>query len=125
MAGALAGESADAAAMQSRDDGALVARAIDTLRQELAKERVFTEIAGIRDVQIRYLVANGKLPDFLEVGTDVWFQVHDWHIRWNQPLNIGRDLQNRPTLTLMQTTIIMRPDMVGSYIGPPYDKFPA
>ncbi len=115
-----AGEPA-AAALQNRDDGAMVARAIDSLRQELRNQRVFTELAPIRDIQMKYMLGNGKFPDFLEVGTDVWFAVHDWHVRWNQPLNLGRDIQNRLTITVMQTTIILRPELK-EYIGIPYDN---
>jgi len=117
----VAAEPAAGAAMQSRDDMAPVVRAIDALRQELARQRLFTEIANIRDIQIRYLIANGKFPDFLEVGTDVWFQVHDWHVRWNQPLSVGRDLQNRPTIIFMATTIVMRPEQK-DFVGIPYDN---
>lgn len=116
-----AGEPAAAAALQSRDDAAMVARAIDSLRQELHTQRVFTELAPIRDIQMKYMLGNGKFPDFLEVGTDIWFAVHDWHIRWNQPLNLGRDIQNRLTLTVMQTTIVLRPELK-EYIGIPYDN---
>ncbi len=115
-----AGEPA-AAQQQNRGDDTTVASAIDQLRQELRTERLFTELAAIRDIQLKYLVGNGKFPDFLEVGTDVWFAVHDWHIRWNQPLTVGRDLQNRPTIALMQTTIILRPELK-DYIGIPYDN---
>jgi hypothetical protein len=126
LLGVLGGETASAAAPaqgaeQSRLEAAQVARAIDQLRQQIHTDRMFTELAPIRELQLKYLVGNGKFPDFLEVGTDVWFGVHDWHIRWNQPLNIGRDVQNRPTITLMQTTIILRPEM-RDYIGIPYDN---
>src|SRR5262245_51648105 len=98
----------------NHEEAQIVAKAIDSLRQELSRQRdelvrqrVFTELAPIRELQLRYLVGNGKFPDFIEVGADLWFQVHDWHVRWNQPLNIGRDIQNRPTLTLMQTTLVL------------------
>ncbi len=126
LLGALGADNADAAepaaALQdSRAEAASVTQAINSLRDELRRQRMFTELQTIRDIQIRYQIGNGKFPDFLEVGTDVWFQVHDWHVRWNQPLNISRDQQNRLTILLMQTTIILRPELK-EYIGIPYDN---
>src|SRR5262245_40763086 len=129
LIGALGADTAEAGQSgSSREDAQVVARAIDGLRQEvsrqrdeLGRQRVFTELTPIRELQLRYLVGNGKFPDFVEVGTDTWFQIYDWHIRWNQPLNVGRDIQNRPTLTLMQTTLIMRPEQK-EFIGIPYDN---
>ena|SRR5436190_12069280 len=125
----LASDPAEAAQSSNadRENAQIVARSIDLLRQEIARERdevsrqrVFAELVSIRDLQLKHLVGSGKFPDFIELGTDTWFQVHDWHIRWNQPLNLGRDLLNRPTLTLMQTTLIMRPDQK-EFVGIPYD----
>ena len=130
LLGALGADAAEAGQSSSsnREEAQVVARAIDGLRQEVSrqredfnKQRIFTELAQIRELQLRYLVGNGKFPDFVEVGTDMWFQVHDWHIRWNQPLNLGRDIQNRPTLTVFQTTLIMRPELK-DFIGIPYDN---
>jgi hypothetical protein len=123
LLGALGADAAEAGQSSSsnREEAQMITRAIDQLRTELRNQRIFSELAAIRDIQLRYLVANGKFPDFLEVGTDVWFQVHDWHVRWNQPLNLGRDIQNRPTILLMQTTIILRPELK-EFIGIPYDN---
>ena len=124
LLGALGAENAEAgepaAAMQSSPEMLRVARAIDVLRAELHRQRIFSELAPIRDAQIRYQIGNGKFPDFLEVGTDLWYQVYDWHVRWNQPLNLNRDLQNRPTIIYHQTTIVLRPELK-EYIGIPYD----
>jgi hypothetical protein len=49
--------------------------------------------------------------------------VYDWHVRYRQPLNIGRNAEGRYTIVLMTTTVVMRPDLLaGSYIGAPYDS---
>jgi hypothetical protein len=87
----------------------------------LRNERLFTELIAVREAQVRFLAANGKFPDFIEVGTDVWWALHDWHIRWQQPITLGRDAIGRYTILLMQTIVIMRPDMKDS-IGLPYDN---
>jgi hypothetical protein len=124
--GVLAAEPADAAAAQRQSEKQSenmteVTDAIDKLRQELRNERLFTELTAVREAQVRFLAANGKFPDFIEVGTDVWWALHDWHIRWHQPITLGRDAIGRYTILLMQTIVIMRPDMKDS-IGLPYDN---
>ena len=111
----------DAAAQRQSENMTEVTDAIDKLRQELRNERLFTEITAVREAQVRFLAANGKFPDFIEVGTDVWWALHDWHIRWQQPITLGRDAIGRYTILLMQTIVIMRPDMKDS-IGLPYDN---
>jgi hypothetical protein len=115
-------EPADAAAGQRQSENMTeVSDAIDKLRQELRNERLFTELTAVREAQVRFLAANGKFPDFMEVGTDVWWALHDWHIRWQQPITLGRDAIGRYTILLMQTMVIMRPETKDS-IGPPYDS---
>jgi hypothetical protein len=114
-------ESADAASQRQSENMTEVTDAIDKLRQELRTERLFTELTGVREAQVRFLAANGKFPDFIEVGTDVWWALHDWHIRWQQPITIGRDAIGRYTILLMQTIVIMRPETKDS-IGAPYDN---
>ena len=115
-------EPADAAAAQQRQSENMteVTDAIDKLRQELRNERLFTELTAVREAQVRFLAANGKFPDFIEVGTDVWWALHDWHVRWQQPITLARDAMGRYTILLMQTIVIMRPETKDS-IGLPYD----
>jgi hypothetical protein len=99
-----------------------IAEAIAELRVELRTQRQFTELDAIRDVQKQFLRANAKFPDFIEVGLDLWFAVHDWHVRWRQPLTIGRDGLGRYTILLNATTVIMRTDSAGNYLGQGYDN---
>jgi hypothetical protein len=99
-----------------------IVRALNDLRTELRNQRVFTELAGVRDAQVTFLRQNGKLPDFIDVGTDIWFTVYDWHIRWQQPLNISRDASGRMTLLLFATQLILRPEVDRNYISLPYDN---
>ena len=115
-------EPADAAVAQRQSENMTeVTDAIDKLRQELRNERLFSELTAVREAQVRFLAANGKFPDFIEVGTDVWWALHDWHIRWQQPITLGRDTIGRYTILLMQTIVIMRPEAKDS-IGLPYDS---
>jgi hypothetical protein len=130
VVGMLAGDNAaDAASVAATADQQIseraverIAEAIAQLRAELRTQRLFTEIEGIRDAQKQFLRANAKFPDFIDVGTDLWFAVHDWHVRWQQPLTLGRDGLGRYTVMLNSTTVIMRAESVSNYMSLPYDN---
>ena len=107
---------------QQIEDFSQVVNAIDKLRQEIASERAFTEIAAVRDAQKTFLRANQRLPNFVEVGTGHWFNAYDWHVRWQQPLNLGRDPLGRYTILFMGTTLIMRTDMPENFMSLPFDE---
>ena len=116
------GAQASRAAREVLDgDGERVAAAIDRLRDELRGEREFTEIGSIREAQKLFLRQNGKMPDFIDVGSDLWFTAHDWHVRWRQPITIGRDAMGRTTLQLLQTALVLRPDSTANFMSLPYD----
>jgi hypothetical protein len=118
---ASAGSGVAAVQQRGRDEEPLVADAVDRLRDELRVQRTFGEIAVIRDAQKTFLRQNGKLPDYMDVGADVWFAAYDWHIRWQQPITLGRDATGRLTLQMLQTAIVLRPDTASSFTSLPYD----
>src|SRR5262245_9555270 len=126
--GALRGDDVEAApagapgADVTDDMVAKVVGAIAGLRTEIQSLKSFPEIAPVRDVQLTHLRANGKFPDYLDVGTNLWYAVHDWHIRWQQPLTLGRDNLGRYTLLFGQTTLILRVEAMPAFIGVPYDN---
>ena len=99
-----------------------VAKAVRAIHDEISRQNSFWEIATVRDAIRTFLRTNGKFPDFIEVGTEIWQQAYDWHVRFQQPVMVGRSAEGRYTITLMATTVIMRPDLAQSYIGPPYDS---
>jgi hypothetical protein len=99
-----------------------IVQAIVGLRSEIQSLKAFSDITPVREAQLTYLRGNGKFPDYIEVGTGIWFGVHDWHVRWQQPLSIGRDSVGRYTIVLNQTVLIMRPDTVQTFVGVPYDN---
>jgi hypothetical protein len=109
------------AVQPSRDEEPQVADAVDRLRDELRVQRTFGEIAVIRDAQKTFLRQNGKLPDYVDVGADVWFAAYDWHVRWQQPITLGRDATGRLTLQMLQTAIVLRPDTAPNFTSLPYD----
>jgi len=48
--------------------------------------------------------------------------VHDWHIKHLQQMVLGRDSSGRYTITLLSTQLVMRTDLVPSFISAPYDN---
>jgi hypothetical protein len=131
LGGALAGSALAAlaepeleAAAQSaeRIDVMPIVRALEDLRSEAKTQWEFTEIASIREAQITYLRGNGKLPDYIEVGTGLWFAAYDWHVRWQQPITMGRDPGGRVTLLLLATQLVLRHDAQGNFMSLPYDQ---
>ena len=99
-----------------------IARAVRSVREEIERQYTFWEIAAVRDPMRTFLRANGKFPDYIEVGSDVWQQVYDWHVRFQQPLTLGRSPEGRYTILLLATSVVMRPDMAAGFIGVPYDN---
>jgi hypothetical protein len=99
-----------------------VARAVMAVRDEVARQYTFWEIAPVRDQIRTFLRANSKFPDYIDVGTDVWYQVYDWHVRFQQPVMLGRTADGRNTIALLATTVVLRPEMAPAYIGTPYDN---
>ena len=99
-----------------------IVTALNGIKLAIAAPQAFTEIAQVRIRQFDYLKAQGKFPDFIEVGTDVWTAVYDWHVRFLQPMTLGRDGNGHYTIMLGFTTLIMRPEAVATLIGPPFDN---
>src|SRR5262245_28148588 len=117
-------EARQAAAQSSRaadEHEERIVAALNGIREELAAARQFTEIVSVREAQKRFLRANGKLPEYIEVGTDVWFSVHDWHVRWQQQMSLSRDRLGRYTIALDSTLVVMRPELGPWFVGVPYD----
>ena len=107
--------------IQAERERQAVANAVDKLTAALKAQRTFDELTAVRDAQRAFLRANAKYPDFMEVGVDIWQTVYDWHVKWQQPMSVGRDSAGRYTLIFMFTTLILRPDMTGAFMGVPYD----
>lgn len=121
--GGVMGAFADGDAQRSEArDAAEIVKALDDLREEIHKQRLFTEIATIREAQLTFLRGNGKLPDYIDLGTDLWFSAYDWHVRWQQPLTIGRDPGGRLTMQLIATQLVLRSDAQGNFMSLPYDQ---
>jgi hypothetical protein len=79
-------------------------------------------IESVRAQQRVFLKANGKYPDFIEVGLSVWEDVYDWHVRVQQPLSVSRLTDGRYALAFMFTQLVLRHEMAANYVGPGYDR---
>jgi hypothetical protein len=99
-----------------------IVMALNNIKQAITAQQTFTEIAQVRNRQMDYLKGQSKFPDFMEVGTDIWMAAYDWHVRFQQPMTLGRDGNGRYTILLGFTTLIMRPDAPAGLIGPPFDN---
>jgi hypothetical protein len=109
------------AAQISERSGQDIVQALKDLRSAITAPQAFPEIQPVRTKQVDFLRAQGKFPDYIDVGVDIWFGVYDWHIRHLQPITLGRDSSGRYTLTLLTTTLVLRMDADVRYIGVAYD----
>jgi hypothetical protein len=99
-----------------------IVSALRDVRTAIAAGPSFAEIVPVRTRQIEFLKANSKFPDYIDVGSDVWFAVYDWHVRVQQQLVFGRDPGGRYTLLLGFTALVLRPEAVATFISTPYDN---
>lgn len=110
--------------MSDRAAGDVVAalQKISNAMSAVAAYESFDAIVPLRNRQVDYLKANGKFPDFIDVSADVWMSAHDWHVRLQQPLTLGRDSTGRYTLMLGYTALVLRPDVAPGFISAPDDN---
>jgi hypothetical protein len=103
-------------------DTSAITAAITALRTDIKRQDTFWEIELVRGQIVTFLRQTGKYPDYIEVGTDVWHQVYDWHVRYQQPLQITRSSEGRYIILLYSTQVIMRTELAASYLGQAYDN---
>ncbi len=99
-----------------------IGSAIRDLRRMLEVQQDFHEIAPVRARITDYVRSQMKFPDFLDIGTEHWWAIYDWHVRNAQPIVANRDPQGRYTMQFLATTLVLRPDLVPNHIGTPYDN---
>ena len=125
--GTLAGSTADVEAAQ--DAG--IIRALRDINEELQRlggvvdstSRVTS--GGLGEIRQRFTVhlrAAGKFPDFMEIGTDHFYEVYDWHIRHQQQIQITRISEQRFAIQWMFTQLIVRYEVEPKFLGVPFDR---
>lgn len=105
------------------DNAVEVSRAVNELRRliETNYNSPWTRIAQIREQQRIWMKTTQKYPDFIEIGLSVWEGLYDWHVRFQQPVNMTRLPDGRYAMTFMFTTLILRPEVDANYVGPAFD----
>jgi hypothetical protein len=91
-------------------------RAFNTLTLSLGP------IATLRrnfDVFVR---ANGRFPEYCEIGLAVFYDVYDWHVRTRQQIIATRQRDNRYTIQFMFTTLVLNHQQDQNFVGYPYDR---
>jgi hypothetical protein len=83
---------------------------------------VYGQVSKVRSFMELFFRANTKFPDFIEVGTSVFMELYDWHVKNRQQLMVTKGADGRYWLVFMFTTMILRPEVDVNYVGPPYDK---
>jgi hypothetical protein len=78
-------------------------------------------VAKLRELMAQALRSSAKFPDFVEVGSDVFYTLYDWHVRNQLPLQTTRTADGRYGLTFMFTQVLLRPDAQPGFLGFPYD----
>lgn len=123
--------SATAGVAQTAD--VLMAQTLRDIREELVELRsllrdalVGPSLSNGAVVEARrqfnlFLRANQKYPDYCEVGSTVFTDLYDWHVRHRQPIEITR-MDGRMALRFMFTWMVMRPEQDPSFVGIPFDR---
>jgi hypothetical protein len=102
-------------------------KVLEDIRSDFRNDRSCTptpcsEVELIRQQQRLFLKASNKFPDFIDVGIDVWERLCDWHVKNQQRLAISRMSDGRYAMTFGVTTIVLRHEMTGNYVGLGYDS---
>ena len=79
-------------------------------------------IGRLRETFQTFLKANGKFPEFCEIGSDVFYTIYDWHVKHQQPINIMRLGESRMAIQFMFTQLVLRWEQNGNYVGIPFDR---
>lgn len=104
-----------------------VEQALLALREELethrqtARNHVSDAVRALREAMRPHVRSHRRFPAYFEVGWGIWIDVYDWHVGTNQPLAVSQLADGRYTLRLMQTTLVLRPDVEDNFISTPFD----
>jgi hypothetical protein len=82
----------------------------------------FGAVSKLRTLFEQFIRASGKFPDYCDIGTGVFYDIYDWHVKHVQPIQITRQQDNRVAIRFMFTTLVVRQEQESSFIGIPYDR---
>ena len=79
-------------------------------------------IPKLREAYTLFWKTNGKFPEFVEVGTHVFYDIYDYHVKQRLPIPVNRLNDGRMTITFMYTQLLVRVDQAPGFIGVPFDR---
>ena len=132
--GSFTGSAAGAEPSQSTQDDAQTRALMRRLVQEMQKIKATLEqglsgpsldatpISDIRTRLTTHLRAAGKFPEFMEIGTTIFYAVYDWHIRHGQQIQITRVSDQRFAIQFMFTQLVVRWEQEPNFLGVPFDR---
>ena len=132
--GSLTGSAATAEPAQGAQDDAQTRAVLNRMVQEMQRISTTLEqglrgpgldagpIADIRTRLTTHLRSAGKFPDFMEIGTTIFYAVYDWHVRHAQQIQITRLADQRFTIQFMFTQLIVRWEQDPNFLGVPFDR---
>ena len=82
----------------------------------------FGFVPKLREAYTLYWKTHSKFPEFCEVGTSVFYDIYDWHIKNRQPIPVSRFADGRMSITFMYTQLLVRIDQAPEYVGLPFDR---
>ena len=120
--------------VQGSQDTTAIRQELNQIEQQLQQMRLAVEfgmrgpslsagfVADVRDRYTVHLRSSGKFPDFMEIGTAVFYDIYDWHVRYNQQVQITRISEQRFAIQFMFTQLIVRFEQDPKYLGVPFDR---
>jgi hypothetical protein len=79
-------------------------------------------VIPVRRALDQYLKTNGRFPDYLEIGRAVFMDIYDWHVKYQQPIQLNRTTDNRMVIRFMLTQLILRHEQDPAFVGTPYER---
>ena len=79
----------------------------------------------VKDIKVAssiWMKENGKFPEFIEVGTDVFYDIYDYHVKQRLPIPVNRLNDGRMTISFMYTQLLVRVDQAANFVGVPFDR---
>lgn len=123
-----------AGAAQSAESQAAVVNGLNSIKGQIEelKGHVFSglvassmsigRVGQVKDRLELYLKTSGRFPEFCDIGTAVFFDIYEWHVRHQQQIQITRLADQRLMIQFMFTQLILRWENDSNYISAPYDK---
>lgn len=125
---------AAASPAEAVQDGPIIRAGLTEIKQELEELKghvqrgLFTsslDLGRVGQLKVRietYLKSSGKFPEFCDIGTAVFYDVYEWHVKHQQQINVTRMADQRLMIQFMFTQLILRWENESNYIGAPFDK---